>query len=79
MGDTSNLRVIKNENTCLIIMKEQLESNVITKYAAGLMSKEESRKLEDWLKQNPQFMNTVAIIQQQVRAMSSDNLVLTSK
>ena len=60
-------------------MKEQLESNVITKYAAGLMSKEESRKLEDWLKQNPQFMNTVAIIQQQVKAMSSDKIFATAK
>ena len=79
MGGTSILRVIQNENTCLIIMKEQLESNVITKYAAGLMSKEESRKLEDWLKQNPQFMNTVAIIQQQVRAMSSEELFATLK
>lgn len=79
MGDTLILRVIVIENTCVILMKEQLESNVITKYAAGLMSKEESRKLEDWLKQNPQFMNTVAIIQQQVKAMSSDQLFVAAK
>jgi hypothetical protein len=50
-------------------MKEQLESNILTKYAAGLMEAEELRKLEDWLKQNPQFKTTLALIQQNVRAM----------
>jgi hypothetical protein len=50
-------------------MKEQLESNAFTKYAAGLMDKEELTKLENWLKENPQFMNTLAFIQQQVNAM----------
>ncbi len=51
-------------------MKEQLESNVLTKYAAGLMEADELRILEDWLKQNPQFMNTLAFVQQQVKAMA---------
>ena len=51
-------------------MKEQLESNILTKYAAGLMEADELRKLEDWLKQNPQFKTTLALIQQNVRAMS---------
>ena len=50
-------------------MKEQLESNILTKYAAGLMEAEELRKLEDWLKQNPQFKTTLALIQQNVIAM----------
>jgi GrpB-like predicted nucleotidyltransferase (UPF0157 family) len=54
-------------------MKEQLESNVLTKYAAGLMEADELRILEDWLKQNPQFMNTLAFVQQQVKAMSIEN------
>ena len=51
-------------------MKEQLESNILTKHAAGLMEAEELRKLEDWLKQNPQFRTTLALIQQNVRAMN---------
>lgn len=55
-------------------MKEQLESNVITKYAAGLMSSEELRSLEEWLKKNPQYNVTVAIIKQQV-----DRLVNTAE
>lgn len=50
-------------------MKEQLESNLLTKYAAGLMTPEELRKLEEWLKKNPQYMPTLAIIQKQVSAM----------
>jgi anti-sigma factor RsiW len=50
-------------------MKEQLESNVITKYAAGLMSGEELRALEDWLKKNPQYSVTVALIKQRVDAL----------
>ena len=49
--------------------KEQLESNTFTKYAAGLMKEEELRKLEEWLKKNPQFKPTLAIIKQQVSAM----------
>ena len=51
-------------------MKEQLESNILTKYAAGLMEPEELSKLEDWLKQNPQFRTTLALIQQNVMAMT---------
>jgi anti-sigma factor RsiW len=51
-------------------MKEQLESNVITKYAAGLMEHDERTQWEKWLQENPQFSITVAIIQQQVQAMS---------
>ncbi len=51
-------------------MKEQLESNILTKYAAGLMEAEELSKLEDWLKQNPQFRTTLALIQQNVMAMT---------
>ena len=51
-------------------MKEQLESNILTKYAAGLMEAEELRKLEEWLKQNPQFRTTLALITQNVQAMS---------
>jgi anti-sigma factor RsiW len=51
-------------------MKEQLESNVITKYAAGLMEHDERTQWEKWLQENPEFANTVAIIQQQVKAMS---------
>ncbi len=50
-------------------MKEQLESNLLTKYAAGLMTPEELRKLEEWLKKNPQYVPTLAIIQKQVSAM----------
>ena len=50
-------------------MKEQLESNILTKYAAGLMSAEELQKLEEWLKKNPQYMPTLAVIQKQVSAM----------
>lgn len=50
-------------------MKEQLESNLITKYAAGLMSSEEMKHLEEWLKKNPQYNVTVAIIKQQVDAL----------
>jgi len=53
-------------------MKEQLESNVITKYAAGLMENDERTQWEKWLQENPQFSTTVAIIQQQVQAMSLD-------
>jgi hypothetical protein len=57
-------------------MKEQLESNILTKYAAGLMEAEELSKLEDWLKQNPQFRTTLALIQQNVMAMTMQmNLV----
>lgn len=51
-------------------MKEQLESNVITKYAAGLMEHDEQTQVEKWLQDNPQFCQTVAFIQQQVQAMS---------
>lgn len=51
-------------------MKEQLESNILTKYAAGLMEAEELSMLEDWLKQNPQFRTTLALIQQNVMAMT---------
>ena len=50
-------------------MKEQLESNLITKYAAGLMSSEEMKHLEEWLRKNPQYNITVAIIKQQVEAL----------
>lgn len=50
-------------------MKEQLESNLITKYAAGLMTREEMRSLEEWLRKNPQYNVTVAIIKQQVDAL----------
>jgi anti-sigma factor RsiW len=50
-------------------MKEQLESNLITKYAAGLMTGEEIRVLEEWLKKNPQFSVTVAVIKQRVDAL----------
>ena len=52
-------------------MKEQLESNLLTKYAAGLMSSEELRNLEDWLKKNPQYRMTLAVIKQRVDAMVS--------
>jgi len=47
-----------------------LESNILTKYAAGLMEAEELRKLEEWLKQNPQFRTTLALITQNVQAMT---------
>ena len=42
--------------------KEQLESNTFTKYAAGLMHDEELRKLEEWLKKNPQFKPSKPLI-----------------
>jgi len=45
-------------------MKEQLESNLITKYAAGLMSNDELKHVEEWSKKNPQYNVTVAIIKQ---------------
>ena len=60
-------------------MKEQLESNAFTKYAAGLMDKEELIKLENWLKENPQFMNTLAFIQQQVKSMPLEGTLVSSK
>jgi hypothetical protein len=50
-------------------MKEPLESNLLTKYAAGLMSRDEIKHLEEWLKKNPQYNMTVAIIKQQVDAL----------
>jgi GrpB-like predicted nucleotidyltransferase (UPF0157 family) len=50
-------------------MKEQLEANVITKYAAGLMNMEEASRMEDWLRKNPQFRMTVALIKQRVDAL----------
>ncbi len=50
-------------------MKEQLESNLLTKYAAGLMSTEELRSMEDWLRNNPQYRMTLALIKQRVDAM----------
>lgn len=59
-------------------MKEQLESNVITKYAAGLMEQDERNQWEKWLKDNPQFSTTVALIQQQVQAMTLDSLQLAN-
>jgi hypothetical protein len=55
--------------------KEQLESNTFTKYAAGLMQEEELKKLEEWLKKNPQFKPTLAIIKQQVSAMMQPQLM----
>lgn len=51
-------------------MKEQLEANLLTKYAAGLMSSEELRSLEDWLRKNPQYRTTLALIKQRVDAMA---------
>jgi len=50
-------------------MKEQLESNLLTKYAAGLMNNDELRSMEDWLRKNPQFMTTLALIKQRVDVM----------
>ncbi|MBL7811911.1 MAG: hypothetical protein JNL57_06770 [Bacteroidetes bacterium] len=50
-------------------MKEQLESNLITKYAAGLMNRDEASRLEEWLRKNPQYRMTVALIKQRVDAM----------
>lgn len=50
-------------------MKEQLEANLLTKYAAGLMNNEELRNLEDWLRSNPQYKMTLALIKQRVDAM----------
>ncbi|MBS3913225.1 MAG: hypothetical protein KG003_01910 [Bacteroidetes bacterium] len=50
-------------------MREQLESNLLTKYAAGLMTSEELRNLEDWLRKNPQYRMTLAVIKQRVDAM----------
>lgn len=50
-------------------MKEQLESNLLTKYAAGLMTNEELRSLEEWLRNNPQHRLTLAVIKQRVDAM----------
>lgn len=70
MGDVLIFAVIESVNRNF--MKEQLESNALTKYAAGLMEAEELRILEEWLKENPQYLNTLALIQQQVRAMSTE-------
>lgn len=50
-------------------MKEHLESNLITKYAAGLMNHDEAKSMEDWLRKNPQYQLTVAMIKQRVDAM----------
>lgn|GEM_PF-229744 len=58
-----------------VMTKEQLESNIFTKYAAGLMQEDELKKLEDWLKKNPQFKPTLAIIKQQVSAMMQPQLM----
>ncbi len=49
---------------------EQLESNLFTKYAAGLMEDDELNTLETWLKNNPQFKPALAIISQQVSAIT---------
>ncbi len=59
---------------CIVVdalrnMKEQLESNLLTKYAAGLTTSEELRSIEEWLKKNPQFRMTLAVIKQNVDAM----------
>ncbi len=70
MGDEPFSAVIRLVNRNF--MKEQLESNALTKYAAGLMEGDELRILEEWLKENPQYLNTHALIQQQVRAMSTE-------
>ena len=48
-----------------------MESNLLTKYAAGLMNGEELRTLEDWLRKNPQYRMTLALIKQRVDAMVS--------
>lgn len=61
-GDFGVLKVIPP-------MKEHLESNLITKYAAGLMNSDETKNMEDWLKKNPQYMMTVAMIKQRVDAL----------
>lgn len=50
-------------------MKEQLESNLLTKYAAGLMTNDELKSLEDWLRKNPQYRSTLAVIKQRVDAL----------
>ena len=53
-------------------MKEQLESNLLTKYAAGLMTSDELRNLEDWLRKNPQYRSTLAVVKQRVDALVSN-------
>lgn len=52
-------------------MKEILESNLLTKYAAGWSSPKEEKELKQWLKTNPQNATTFAIIQAQVQRIVS--------
>jgi anti-sigma factor RsiW len=59
-------------------MKEQLESNLITKFAAGLMEHDEEQIMQEWLQQNPQFVSTVALIQQQVEAMNQEPVLVST-
>ena len=59
-------------------MKEQLESNLITKFAAGLMERDEEKIMQEWLQQNPQFVSTVALIQQQVEAMNQEPILVST-
>jgi GrpB-like predicted nucleotidyltransferase (UPF0157 family) len=57
-------------------MKEILASNTITKYLAGLTTKQEATAFEDWLNKNPQYRNTVSALKQRVDAAKREELMV---
>lgn len=77
MGGTPDLCVYTLVDT-QTKMKEQLESNLITKFAAGLLEHEEEQFMQEWLQENPQFVSTVALIQQQVEAMNPEPVLISN-
>lgn len=49
------------------IMKDQIQSNIITKHLAGLCSQEEEKFLKQWLKEDPRHHQFFAAIQFQAQ------------
>lgn len=58
------------------VMKEILASNTITKYLAGLTTKQEATAFEEWLNNNPQYRNTVRALKQRVEAAKIEELMV---
>jgi hypothetical protein len=48
-------------------MKDQVNSNIITKHLAGLCSKEEEKFLKEWLKKDPRHHSFFSAIQFQMQ------------
>lgn len=57
-------------------MKEILASNTITKYLAGMASKQEQIAFEVWLRKNPQYAGTVNMLKQRVDAAKVSELLI---